>query len=232
MGAQRIHGVCIFLKRSEYQIHIGRIGFIILRSSIANLPCETSEAMIGCPIVNYLLRRVVGKEFGVRVNWGRVHRIDLHGLATLHNGCFFILDPALVQVVENPFNISAGPLERSRLGGTLIIIQIHYMTQVASAAILIMLVTDGLGRHQPVDGIGSCWLCGLDDFWLIHRIHRQFPLPHGILGGLRRLAIGLEFRCLLGKYWLKRRCLCVLDKMGWGAHILDHAHHWDFGPLR
>ena len=83
------------------------------------------------------------------------------------------------------------------------IIQIHYVTQVPSAAILIMLLTcGGLGRHKPIDGIGSCRLCCLDNFWLIHWIHREFPLPHGILRGLRCLAIGLEFRRLLGKYRL------------------------------
>jgi len=106
------------------------------------------------------------------------------------------------------------------------IIQIHDVAQVPSADILILLLTCGsLGRHQPMDGVGSCRLCCLDDFGLIHRIHRQFPLSHGILGGLRCLAIGLEFRRLLGKYRLERRGLGVLDKVGRGAHILDHAHH-------
>ena len=68
MRTKRVHGVCIFLKGPEDQIHIGRIGFIILRSSVIDLPRETSEAMICSPIVNYLFRRLVGKEFGVRIN--------------------------------------------------------------------------------------------------------------------------------------------------------------------
>ena len=68
MGTQRVHEVCIFLERPEYQIYIGRIGFIILRSAVTDLPSETSESMIGCPIVNYLFGRHVGEEFGGHVN--------------------------------------------------------------------------------------------------------------------------------------------------------------------
>ncbi len=68
MGTQRVHGICIFLERPEDQINIWRIGFIILRSTVTDLPSETSESMIGGSIVNYLFRRVVGKEFGGHVN--------------------------------------------------------------------------------------------------------------------------------------------------------------------
>jgi hypothetical protein len=113
------------------------------------------------------------------------------------------------------------------------IIQIHNVAQVPAPIILIVVLGGGLRWHQPMDGVGPCWLCGFDDFWLIQRIHRQFPLPHRILRGLgRSLPIALELSRLLGKYGLERGGLGILDKVGWGAHILDHAHHWEFWPLR
>ena len=234
MCAQRVNGVCIFFKWPKNKIHIGRIGFFILRSSVTDFPSETSEAMIGSPIVCNLFRRLVCKEFGVRINWGRGDRIYLHGLAILHWWWFFILYSTLVEVVKNSFDISAGPLERSGFRGTLIIFHIHNVAQISAPAILTMLLTGSLGRHQPMDGVGSCWLCSFDDFWLIQRVHRQFPLPHRILRGLRRrsLAICLKFSRLLWYYRLERWGLSVLDKVGWGGHILDHAHYWDFRPFR
>ena len=74
------------------------------------------------------------------------------------------MDPAFVKVIKNPFDISAGPLERGGFGRTLMIIQIHNVTQVPAPGILIVLLGGGLGRHQPMDGVGSCRLCGFDDF--------------------------------------------------------------------
>ena len=54
------------------------------------------------------------------------------------------MDPAFVKVIKNPFNISAGPLERGGFRRTLMIIQIHYVAQVPTPGILIMLLGGGL----------------------------------------------------------------------------------------
>jgi hypothetical protein len=54
------------------------------------------------------------------------------------------LDPALVKVIKNPFDISAGPLERSGFGRTLMIIQIHNVAQVPAPIILIVVLSGGL----------------------------------------------------------------------------------------